>query len=80
MRGEDEVEPEALMQLAAVVLDDLAEHSSLRMPDDQARAELGGEAEQVEFGTEPAMVPLLCLFQLGRDRSSRSLADGQAVP
>ena len=68
MRREDEVETESLMQLAAVVLDDLAKHPSLRVPNDQARSELGWETEQVELGTQPAMITLLCFFQLGQVR------------
>ncbi len=68
MRGEHEFETETLVELPAVVLDDLAQHPALRVPHHQPRAQLLGEAEQVELGAQSAVIPLLRLFHADQVR------------
>ena len=62
VRGVDEAVAGLSVARPGVVLHHLADEPSLGMEDGQSGAELGGEGEQVELGTEPAVVTALCLF------------------
>ena len=63
MRGEDELEPVLLVHGPAAVLDQLAQHPALRVPHRQPRTDRAREAEQVELGPQPPVIPLLGLLE-----------------
>ena len=70
----DELVARLLVACSRVVLHHLADESPLGMEDRQPRAELGREREQVELGTEAAVVAALGLLepvQMGLERLVR---------
>ena len=63
MRGIDELVAGFLMTLARVVLHHAPHHTSLGVEDGEARSDLLREAEEIELGSELAVVALLSLLQ-----------------
>src|SRR5665213_40992 len=63
MRGVDELVPGLEVLGAGVILHLLADHAALGVEDRKTGAELVGEAEEVEFEAELAVVTLLSLDQ-----------------
>jgi hypothetical protein len=63
VRRDDELVPGLLVALARVVLHQLADERALRVEHREPRADLLGEREQVELGTEAAVVTPLGLLE-----------------